>query len=62
LIKKGDGLSGKTEWKWKENNPHDYGDCMAMAYMGASMAGIGTGGYVEPARGRKKYTQADLRR
>ena len=62
LRAKGEGLSGRTEWIFDDNGIHDYGDCMAMAYMGAAMVGIGTGGYVEPSRGRKKYTQADLRR
>ena len=62
LTAKGKGLSGKTEWIYKNKGIHDYGDCMAMAYMGAALLGIGTGGYVEPTSGRKKYTQKDLRR
>ena len=62
LMAKGVGLSGKTEWIFDDNGIHDFGDCMAMAYMGASMVGIGTGGYQEPTRGRKNYTHADLRR
>ena len=58
-----DEIGGRTVWVWETApGPHDYGDCMAMAYMGAAMVGIGTGGYQEPTRGRKKYTQADLMR
>jgi hypothetical protein len=47
LEKKGPGLSGQLEWLYHQTNErHDYGDCMHMAYMGAAVAGIGTGGQV----------------
>jgi hypothetical protein len=50
LIKKGEGLSGQTEWIYaKTNEVHDYGDCMHMAYMGAAFNGIG-GGVTSPAK------------
>jgi len=46
-------LAGKAEvggmmmWNWHtQPGRHDYGDCMAMAYMGAAWAGIGTQGVV----------------
>lgn len=38
-------LDGKTVWAWHTaSGEHDYGDCMAMAYMGGSLAGITTAG------------------
>ena len=47
-------LAGKAEvggmmmWNWHtQPGRHDYGDCMAMAYMGAAWAGIGTQGNVQ---------------
>jgi hypothetical protein len=40
-----DDIGGRAVWVWNTApGPHDYGDCMHMAYMGASVAGIGTGG------------------
>ena len=63
LERKGEGLSGRTEWIWRvAPGPHDYGDSMAMAYACAAFAGIGTGGIVETRGTRKSYSQADLRR
>jgi hypothetical protein len=63
LEKKGPGLRGNLEWAYhKTNDVHDYGDCMHMAYMGAAVAGIGTGGQVEAPRSRKRYSQKDLTR
>jgi hypothetical protein len=42
-----DDVGGRTVWVWNTApGPHDYGDCMHMAYMGAAVAGIGTGGQV----------------
>jgi hypothetical protein len=42
-----DDIGGKAVWVWSvAPGPHDYGDCMHMAYMGASVCGIGTGGVV----------------
>ena len=51
-------MSGKTEWIWRvAPGPHDYGDCMAMAYACAAFAGIGTGGV---SIGGTGITQFDL--
>ena len=44
LIKKGEGLSGKTEWIWQTSAKHDYGDVMAQAFAGAAWNGVGTSG------------------
>jgi hypothetical protein len=45
LEKKGPGIRGTLEWAYHHTNEvHDFGDCMHMAYMGAAVAGIGTGG------------------
>jgi len=44
LIKKGEGLSGKTEWIWQTSAKHDYGDAMAQAFAGAAWSGVGTSG------------------
>jgi hypothetical protein len=42
-------VGGRTVWVWNTApGPHDYGDCMTMAYMGAAMNGIGTGGQTKP--------------
>jgi hypothetical protein len=42
-----DDVGGRTVWVWNTApGPHDYGDCMHMAYMGAAVQGIGTGGQV----------------
>jgi len=42
-------LNGKIiyDWRSKVGQPHDYLDCMAMAFAMAAMSGIGTGGQVE---------------
>ena len=40
----------------------DYGDCLAMCRALAAYHGIGTGGQVDTAPRRKKYTQADFSR
>jgi hypothetical protein len=62
-------LAGKVElngrwvydWKTQSNQPHDYGDCMAMGYAFAAVNGIGTGGgAVNEKPQRKRYTQAQL--
>lgn len=44
-------LGGGMRWEWvTQPGPHDAGDCMAMAYMGAAWSGIGTSGAVPVAR------------
>lgn len=44
-LKGKDEVGGKMLWLWtKQPGPNDYGDCMAMGYMAAGVAGIGTGG------------------
>jgi hypothetical protein len=38
-------VGGRAVWVWETApGPHDFGDCMHMAYMAASVQGIGTGG------------------
>jgi hypothetical protein len=40
-----DDIGGRTIWVWNTApGPHDFGDCMHMAFMGAAINGIGTGG------------------
>jgi len=57
-----DEIGGHTVWVWNTApGPHDYGDCMHMAYMVAAWGGIGTGGSVA-VTARKKYSQRDLTR
>jgi hypothetical protein len=56
-------LNGRWVYDWKHtpNQPHDYGDCMAMGYCFAAVNGIGTGGGTPNERPqRKRYTQAQL--
>jgi hypothetical protein len=54
LVRKGPGLSGRTEWIWRKPAPqHDYGDALAQAYALAAFGGIGTGGQVV----RRKYVE-----
>jgi len=49
-----DNIGGRTVWVWNTApGPHDYGDCMHMAYVGAAVNGIGTGGQVV----RRKYVE-----
>lgn len=44
LAGKGE-VGGQTVWTWNSlPGRHDYGDCMAMCYMGAAYGGIGTSG------------------
>jgi hypothetical protein len=44
-------MAGAMRWEWHlQPGPHDYGDCMAMAYMGAAWGGIGTAGEIAPPR------------
>jgi hypothetical protein len=44
LAGKGE-VGGQMVWTWHtQPGRHDYGDCMAMAYMAAAWGGIGTGG------------------
>lgn len=46
-LKGRDEVGGQTVWVWAtQPGPHDYGDCMAMAFAGAAWGGIGTGGRV----------------
>lgn len=50
-----DDIGGRTVWVWNtEPGPHDFGDCMQMVYMAASVQGIGTGGII-PAK--RKYVE-----
>jgi hypothetical protein len=50
LIGKAD-LGAGMRWEWhKQPGPNDYGDCMAMAYMGAAWNNIGTGGETRQRR------------
>ena len=52
-----DEVGGRTIWVWDTApGPHDYGDCMGMAYMGAAMSGIGTGGAQVRAPVRRRRT------
>jgi hypothetical protein len=37
-------LSGRMIWDYQVIGRHDYGDALYMAYVGASMQGVGTGG------------------
>jgi hypothetical protein len=47
--------TGVLRWDWvKAPGRNDYGDAMAMAYMGAAWAGIGTGGQVVKQAARPK--------
>ena len=47
LLGKGE-VGGRMRWEWGHlPGPHDYGDCMAMAFMGAAACGIGTAGVVQ---------------
>jgi len=44
LAGKGE-IGGAMQWVWHtQPGRHDYGDCMAMVFMGAAWGGIGTGG------------------
>lgn len=48
LAGKGE-IGGQMVWTWNtQPGRHDYGDCMAMAYMAAAWGGIGTGGQTAP--------------
>ena len=50
-----DDVGGRTVWVWDQApGPHDYGDCMQMAYMGAAMRGVGTGGFVQPRQQQRR--------
>jgi hypothetical protein len=44
-------VGGQMVWVWNtQPGPHDFGDVMSMAYMGAAWAGIGTGGVQRQAQ------------
>jgi hypothetical protein len=48
-------IGGQMIWNWHtQPGKHDYGDCMAMCYVGAALIGIGTGGFASVA---KKYIE-----
>ena len=50
-----DEVAGEIVWLWDTaSGQHDYGDCMAMGFMGAAMLGIGTGAYQPPKRPPKR--------
>ena len=52
-----DEVGGRTIWVWDTApGPHDFGDCMAMGYMGAALMGIGTGGAQVRAPVRRRRT------
>ena len=56
LIDKAE-MGGEMRWEWHtQPGPHDYGDTVAMAYIGAAIAGIGTGiqAQASPAAQKKK--------
>jgi hypothetical protein len=57
LAEKLEGKMG-TVWRWlRQPGRNDWGDALAMAYMGAAVAGIGTGGAVrQPQRNTRKRT------
>jgi hypothetical protein len=60
LAEKLEGKMG-TVWRWvRTPGRNDWGDALAMCYMGAAVAGIGTGGAVVAQRTRKRYSQKDL--
>jgi hypothetical protein len=57
-------IAGQMVWVWHtQPGPHDYGDCMTMAYALAAWGGIGTGGKVQavPRRVRLERTRAPRR-
>lgn len=55
-------MAGAMRWEWHiQPGAHDYGDCMAMAYMGAAWGGIGTGGVADVRPTRKTYRQKDFK-
>jgi hypothetical protein len=62
-------LAGKVElngmwiydWKTRVGQPHDYGDCMAMAFAMAGMQGIGTGGASRVKTAAEKIHAGGLR-
>ena len=62
LSEKLEGKFGPV-WRWNKRPGvrNDYGDALAMCYMGAAFDGIGTGGVIE-VKTRKKYSQKDLRK
>jgi hypothetical protein len=46
LMGKAD-VGGTMIWNWHtQPGKHDFGDCMAMCYVGAAWGGIGTGGEI----------------
>jgi hypothetical protein len=61
LVEKLSGQYGPV-WRWHvAPGWHDWGDAVTMLYAGAAWGGVGTGGYVAPAKPtRKRYTQAQL--
>ena len=55
-------IGGRMHWEWhKTPGRNDFGDALAQGFALAAYEGIGTSGRVKVA-GRKRYTQADLRR
>jgi hypothetical protein len=57
LAGKGE-IGGQMVWTWNtQPGPHDYGDAMAMCYMGAAWAGIGTGGTATRPPPRRRETR-----
>jgi len=53
-----DDVGGRTVWVFNTApGPHDYGDCMHMAYMAAAWGGIGTGGRVVQVATQRTVTR-----
>lgn len=57
-----DEIGGRMVWVWDtQPGPHDFGDCMQIAYMGAAAVGIGTEGmqqHAKPKQSRWKRKNA----
>lgn len=48
---------GRSEYKWKDKGPHDFGDCVAMCYALAGAAHIAAGGALPSVKRPTKRTQ-----
>lgn len=46
--------NGKIEYQWKTDDPHDFGDCLAMCYAIAGSEGISGGSTLPPVKAKKK--------
>ena len=62
LLRGKDDIAGRTVWIWETHpGPHDYGDCMTMAFAGAALAGIGTGRQAPAPLKRREYKVKGMR-